>query len=181
MVQLLIWLVIGMNDKRALLLNSSYEALSIISDRRAFKLLFNDKVDVLSSWNDNISLVNGSISTPSVLKLKKYVSGNFSQATFNRKTLLKRDNYTCQYCGIRMQLPEITIDHVIPKSQNGKTTFLNCVVCCKPCNSKKSNKTVEQVNMQLLRKPYVPSKNAIFLPSIDRWHDDWSTYIGNNI
>ena len=151
-----------MTSKKTLLLNASYEVLSFITEKKAFKLLIKEKVEVVSSWNDLVNWGDGKIKHPATLRLKKHVRRNYFNSNFSRKALVKRDRSTCQYCGKKLTASMITIDHVLPRAQGGVTSFVNCVVCCQLCNNKKADKTPEQAGMKLLRKPTHPS----FLPII---------------
>jgi len=168
-----------MSSKKTLLLNSSYESLSFIDERRAIKLLVKDKVEVVSSWEDEIHWTSGKIQLPSILRLKIHVKRNYTNTNFSRKTLVKRDESTCQYCKKLLSGSQLTIDHVYPRSLGGDSSFLNCVVCCKSCNSKKSNKTLEQSGMTLIKKPRNPSfsTNYYIVEPIEFWNDEWNIYL----
>lgn len=164
--------------KHALLLNSNYEFLSFLSERKLIKLLIKDKVEILSYWNEDLYWKTGKIQLPSVIKLKYYVKVNKHNSFFSRRAVLKRDNNSCQYCGKYLQISQITIDHVIPKSKGGLTNFTNCVVSCQPCNGSKSNKTLEESKMTLLRKPTNPKySNKYNFLSEKEWHQDWKEYL----
>jgi len=167
-------------SKKTLLLNASYEVLNFIPERKVFKLLCKDKVEVVSTWDDVILFgQNNKIKHPSILKLKKLVRRNYFNSNFSRKALIKRDKFSCQYCNIKLTASEITIDHVLPKSQGGKTSFLNCVVCCHDCNNKKADRTPEEAKMVLLKKPTHPSFNEHYNVADPQkyWHDDWSMFL----
>ena len=165
--------------KKTLLLSATYEALSFINERRVYKFLFKDKVEIISTWEDTIDWGNSKLNLPSVLRLKNQIKRNYIIVNFSRKSLIKRDKSTCQYCNRLLTASQITIDHIIPKSHGGGTNFTNCVICCESCNFRKANHTPEQVGMKLIRKPTHPSF-AIFyhtLPSKDYWHRDWDTFL----
>lgn len=166
-------------SKKALLLNTTYEVLSFISEKKVFKLVFKDKAEILSMWEDYMVWGSGKMNFPSVLRLKNYVKINQTHANFSRRVLIKRDKSTCQYCDKKLFGSQITIDHIVPKSRGGATSFTNCVVCCQSCNSKKANNTPEQVNMSLLRKPTHPSYNSSFFVNdyYEQWHNDWDVYL----
>lgn len=166
-------------SKKTLLLDSSYQVLSFITERKAFKLLFKDKVDVISSWQDIIVWGNDKINHPSVLRLKNHVRRNYFNSNFSRKALVKRDKSTCQFCGEKLTASQITIDHVLPKSHGGITSFTNCVVCCHTCNNKKADRTPEQAGMVLLKKPTHPSFSARYNISDPQeyWHPEWDDFL----
>jgi 5-methylcytosine-specific restriction endonuclease McrA len=170
-------------SRKTLLLNASYEVLSFIPERKALKLLFKDKVEVVSSWtNTEIRWDNGKIKHPSILRLKNHVRRNYYNSNFSRKALVKRDKNTCQYCGLKLSASQITIDHVLPRAQGGITSFTNCVVSCQVCNNIKADRTPEQANMVLLKKPTHPSfsaANYVADPQ-EYWHVDWDDFLGNS-
>ncbi len=166
-------------SRKTLLLNAGYEVLSFIPERKMFKLLFKDKVEVVSSWDDVVTWGNGKIKHPSILRLKKYVKRNFFNSNFSRKALVKRDRSICQFCGRKLTASQITIDHVLPRAQGGITSFINCVVSCQDCNNRKADKTPEQASMKLLRKPTHPSFSAHYFVADPQeyWHNDWDDYL----
>lgn len=88
--------------------------------------------------------------------------------------------HNCQYCNTKLTASEITIDHVLPRAQGGKTTFLNCVVCCHFCNNKKADNTPEEAKMTLLKKPTHPSFAGHYNVADPQkyWHDDWDDFLG---
>ena len=166
-------------SKKTLLLNNSYEILSFISEKKMCKLLIKDKVEVMSTWDEDIIWSNGRIKYPAILKLKYYVKVNYVHSNFSRQSLIRRDKKTCQYCNEKLIGAQITIDHILPKSQHGITSFTNCVVCCQKCNSIKANRTPEQAGMKLLKKPTHPSfnNNICTIEPTEYWHHDWNNYI----
>lgn len=164
---------------KCLLLNSTYEIISFIPEKRAIKLLFKqDKVEVLSTWDH---FIYKNIKNPSILRLKNHVKRKFFSTAFSRRAVIKRDKSTCQFCAVKLPAAHVTIDHVIPKTQGGDTSFLNCVVSCKGCNNKKGGKTPEQAGMKILNKPTHPTFSPTFNINLDDnmecWHDDWKYYI----
>ncbi len=163
--------------KQCLLLNATYEIISFIPEKRAIKLLFKEnKVEPISYWDDYIYK---NIKNPSILRLKKHVKRNFYTLNFSRKTLINRDKSTCQFCSIKLIASEVTIDHLVPKSQGGGTNFLNCVVSCKNCNNKKGNKTLEESGLKLIKPPIHPKFSPSYNINYNKecWHDDWKNYL----
>lgn len=166
-------------SKKILLLNDSYEVLNFITERRGLKLLWKNKVEIISEWEESIRWIGGKIKSPSILRLKKHVRRNFYSSSFNRTALVKRDNSTCLYCNQKLTASQVTIDHVIPKSQGGATSYMNCVVSCSSCNSKKANRTPEQANLVLLSKPTHPSFYEYHHPMEPKsdWHPNWEKFL----
>lgn len=162
---------------KVLLLNTTYEGISFVSFRKAMKLYFKDKVEILSYWDDVVSWSSGEMKIPAVIRLKYYVRWIPRRVRLNRQGIFRRDRQMCQYCGSK-QGP-FTIDHIIPVSQNGTSTWINCTTSCNFCNNKKGNRTPEQANMVLLSKPYVPTVNLFNeIATMKDVHPDWTLYLG---
>lgn len=133
-----------------LVLNGSYEPISIASTRRAMKMLVKG-IAVIEEKHDII--VHSSWMLPSVIRLKVYrhVPSRIQEVT--RKHIYQRDGHTCQYCGKQFSAMHLTLDHVQPKSRGGQKTFSNLVTSCQLCNRRKADRTPEEANMPLLNKP----------------------------
>ena len=163
---------------KTLLLNSSYEVMSFIPFKRAIRLYVNDKVEILSSWDEIIKWTEGEIRHPSILRLKYTVPWRYKKARCTRKSVLKRDLFTCQYCNVVQSPTKLTWDHIIPKSQGGRSTWTNCVAACTPCNRQKGNRSPLDAGMKLLRTPVVPSKNVFNeYKLMNLKHSDWEFYL----
>ena len=168
-----------MFNKRALLLSPYYEVINFVSFKKTIKLIINDKVEIISNWNDIINWDTGSMKYPSILRLKKSFSRNYLNSNFNRGALIKRDDSSCQYCNCKLARSQVTIDHIIPKAQGGTTTFTNCVVACHNCNNYKGNQTPEQAHMKLIKKPTHPSflTGCYDINYPNEWFDEWDNFI----
>ena len=162
-------------SKKVLLLNSSYEPMMIINSKRAILLILLNKVDFVEKTNYLIRSENLQLSLPSVIKLKAYIYMNFKNIPLTRKNILKRDNYTCQYCGIVCK--NITIDHIIPKDKKGADTWTNLVSACSHCNLKKGNQFLNETNMQLIRKPNKPTHIYHMQKYISEENSSWKPYL----
>lgn len=164
--------------RRTLLLNHNYEALHFIVERRAIKLFMNDKVEVLSTWEDSFRYLNRDINYPAILRLKKSFKRPARTLRFSRLGVFKRDAFICQYCGDKLSKGNVTMDHVTPKYNGGLNSFLNCVTCCSACNLKKGRKSLAESGLSLIRQPVIP--NIRYLQPLDNfstWHQDWDFYI----
>ncbi len=140
---------------RSLVLNSTFEPLQFTSSRRALVLSLLGKAEVLESDGFFVRTPTTVFHLPTVIKLHQYIRRPFkSYISFSKKNVLRRDNHTCQYCGRRGV--DLTIDHVIPRSQNGESTWDNVVTACRKCNLKKGNRTREEAGMKLIRRPLQP-------------------------
>jgi 5-methylcytosine-specific restriction endonuclease McrA len=139
--------------------------------------MIKDKVEILAHWEEDILYKD--IKLPAILRLKNCVYRNFYNSDFNRNALIIRDHSICQYCWKKLTSSQITVDHIIPKTQGGANSFINCVISCQKCNSFKRNRTPEQANMILLVKPVAPPPISIIrMPGIaEAWHPDWFNYL----
>ena len=162
-------------SRKVLLLNSSYVPMMVVNGKRAVLLVLLNKVDSIEKTDYFVRSQNLQLSFPSVIKLKSFIFVNFRNIPLTRKNILKRDNYTCQYCGEVSK--KITIDHIIPKDKNGKDTWSNLVSACNNCNFKKGNKFLNETRMQLLKKPSKPSYIYHMQKHISKEHESWRPYL----
>ncbi len=147
-----------LSSLRSLLLNSSYEPMRIVSWQKALILWFQDKVEILEYHAIFARSARTSYQMPSVLRLKSYVRPRSAGAVrFCRENVYIRDNYTCQYCGYRLTPKNLTLDHVVPASKNGKKIWTNVVSACRQCNQRKANRTPQTANMPLITEPKMPA------------------------
>jgi len=162
-----------MLDASVLVLNRSFFPLHITSVRRAFCLLYlgiaravdeQFKTFDFESWSklavvereEAIGLVGRLIRIPRVILILTYDRMPIGQVRFTRLNIFIRDKNTCQYCGKRYPKSELSLDHVIPRSYGGKSTWENIVCCCANCNRKKGGRTPQEAGMKLLKKPKPP-------------------------
>ena len=168
--------------EHTLVLNSSYEPLQIISWKRAIRMLFQEKVEVVDEYDREIRSVSLSIRLPSILRLRHYVHRRRShyQVKFTRTNLYARDRYQCQYCGSGYPSAELTYDHVIPVARGGDKSWENIVTCCIPCNRRKGNRMPREARFSLLREPKAPSgfpHKVHFLLYQKKAPESWRSYI----
>jgi 5-methylcytosine-specific restriction endonuclease McrA len=173
--------------KRALLLNADYSPIKFISDVAAITLFYKERAEVvhgmngkLSQWDDEFKSPSTSIRVPATIRLLKRVSKKWKVPRFRKKVLFNRDNWSCQFCAVPLNWKTITVDHILPSSRGGASSWLNCVVACKSCNRFKSNRTPEEAGMTLLQKPTVPNSFHFWdLQKSSDWHSDWDIYLRN--
>jgi 5-methylcytosine-specific restriction endonuclease McrA len=139
-----------------LLLNASFEPLKVISWERAVTLLFLGKVEVVDEYDREVHSVSMAIRVPAVVRLLRYIKLGTRRPPLSRINLLARDNFNCQYCGCDLEYRESTIDHVVPRSQGGVTSWDNVVSACHTCNRKKGGRTPLQAKMPLTTEPIQP-------------------------
>lgn len=145
--------------ERVILLNSDYNFLGVINWKKAVALIVKGKVEVLKTTDRVIRNAARTIEmyVPKVIRLVELARRVYrSKVPFSKKNVIYRDQNVCQYCG-DVVLNHMTIDHVIPVSRGGKSTFENCVASCKRCNSVKDNRLPSECNMPLLKKPWRPT------------------------
>jgi 5-methylcytosine-specific restriction endonuclease McrA len=119
-------------------------------------LVFAEKVKVLKYSDRIIQGVEKVFRAPAVLVLIKVVRSVYrSRVPFSKKNILVRDRLACVYCGKKGK--PLTLDHVIPQSKGGKTSWENCVACCKACNTKKGARTPKEANMHFVKRPFQPT------------------------
>jgi hypothetical protein len=142
-----------------LVLNSTYEPINLASGKRAIVLLLKQKAQLLSSR---------------VIRLLNYVRIPFAKIMTHKPSksaIYKRDK-KCMYCGSTKHL---TIDHIIPKSKGGGDTWINLVVACSTCNTKKGDKYLEHSGLKLMRQPKAPTNNIQFT-LLESNHTEWKEY-----
>ena len=166
----------------ALVLNAdfrplSYYPLSLWSWQETVKAVFLDRVNIVSEYDRHVRSPNFEMKVPSVVSLKVYVKPAIYPA-FTRFNLFLRDRFQCQYCG---NSEDLTFDHVIPRSQGGKTRWDNVVAACSSCNLAKGGYMPEEINMHPNQKPYRPTvyelhRNGRLFPP-NYLHESWLDYL----
>jgi 5-methylcytosine-specific restriction endonuclease McrA len=165
------------NRPQCLLLNADYTPLKLIDYRRAIiwslkTINENISIEILSYHNDHsiLGADNKKYFIPSLAKTKHYFNIYSRKIKFSRKNLFIRDDFTCQYCGNKFPINQLTYDHVIPKSKYKKynrqivTNWNNIVTSCAKCNKKKKDRTPHEAGMILLSEPRQPTYSHKFLP-----------------
>jgi len=162
--------------KKVLILNQDYRALTICSIQKAFVLVYLNKAEMVVEYeNRPLNTISASFATPSIIRLFRYVQLPYRGIVLSRQNVFRRDNNTCQYCGTTS---ELTLDHVIPRSRKGGSTWDNLITACKSCNAHKGDSTPEEANMPLLHKPFKPSF-LMFLRDFSGYIDEnWRPYLG---
>ena len=141
---------------RTLLLNATYEPMTVIDWRKAVTLVLLRKVEALAHYERDVRSPMRTMRLPAVVRLQRRVPWRKPTVQFNRRHVFARDGYRCQYCGDRQPVSALTFDHVIPRSHGGPTNWTNIVTSCVPCNQYKGDRTPEEARMKLLKRPYAP-------------------------
>ena len=161
-----------------LLLNTTYEPLNVVSVRRAIVLLLKEKAEVLEATGQRIRSERLSLPIPVVIRLVYYVRvPRRLNIPVTRRTVMTRDNYTCQYCGAQPGKSNLTIDHVIPKVCGGTRVWENVVCACKTCNVRKGARTPREASMRLRTNPGRPKYVAMVVLSNFPAHQAWTKYL----
>ena len=167
----------GILGRPVLLLNQSYEPLNVITVRRAIRLLLAHKAEVVYTVDGRlIKSPSLSMPVPSVLRMQYYIRVRRREPPLSKKNILRRDRYTCQYCGTRGR--HMTVDHVIPRALGGGDTWENLVCACPRCNARKAERTPQEAGMRLLRKPKKPSYIGIILAQTGIPDSRWVEFVG---
>lgn len=163
-----------------LVLNAAYEPALIASARRAFILLAKGAA-VMEAVTEREIHSGGHRPhlVPSVIRLTKYRHIPRKTRIISRRGILTRDNHTCQYCGLVKGGFELTLDHIIPRSRSGPSTWENLVACCHKCNNRKADRTPEESGMKLARRPtpFTIYTNRFMLREAGVDRPEWKRYL----
>lgn len=161
-----------------LVLNATYEPLNVVSVKRAVVLLLKEKAELVEAAEAMLRSESFSLPRPLVIRLVYFVKiPPRISLPVTRRGVLTRDLYTCQYCGAMPPRKHLTVDHVVPRSRRGKTSWENVVTACEKCNGRKGNRTPEESNMHLLAAPKRPRYLAIAALSSVEAKQIWGKYI----
>lgn len=146
----------GIEAQTTLVLTQGYEPSGIVPWYQAITLWFQNKVEILESYDQDIHSAHITMKVPAVVRVLGKIKRHRKPLKFSRVNVYSRDDWQCQFCGTCGAMEDLTYDHVVPRSQGGKTTWSNIVTSCPSCNSKKANKTPTQAGMSLRKKPVQP-------------------------
>jgi len=187
--------VAGVLGEPTLVLNRSWMAITTTTVRRALSLVYLDAARVIcpetyqahdfDSWSELsvardepcVSTVALRVKVPEIIVLLFYDEMPKRSVAFSRRNLYRRDQFACQYCGGRPGSEELTIDHIVPRSEGGRTTWRNCVLACVECNKRKANRSPRQAGMRLLRQPKVPKWSWDVEIALGRRRASWETFL----
>ena len=175
-------------NSSVLVLNRLYMAINVISARRAFMLLAKEQAEVVTVEEDRyeaydfetwievgkerdrwaqdetlewVRAIQFDIMVPKVIRLLFYDRLPQTRVKFNRRNIFARDDNRCQYCGKKFPTPELSLDHVIPRSRGGRTSWENLVCSCTRCNARKGGRLPEEAGLMLVRRPVKPRRSPI--------------------
>ena len=144
-----------------LVLNANFEPINVCNTRRAITLVIDGKASLILNGRGEIKTIRQNYPRPSIIRLEKMIHRPRPQVKLTKREILRRDNYTCQYCG--RHTGDLTVDHVLPKHLGGEHTWTNVVTACPACNHRKGGRQLMEVHMNLLHIPRQPPVNAYYI------------------
>jgi 5-methylcytosine-specific restriction endonuclease McrA len=193
-------------DSSVLVLNKFFITMNVVSVRRALTLLYKNSAEIvtidedkfasynLNTWKDVSSLkasmglpeedhdwirtVSLEIPVPRIIRLLFYDKVPRWGIKFNRRNIFARDENRCQYCGHRFPTSELSLDHVVPRSLGGRTTWTNVVCACTECNKRKGGRTPEGASLKLIRRPFVPKHSPLLTLKLNSGkYSSWKQFL----
>jgi len=195
-------------DSSVLVLNRLFMAVQVVSARRAFAMLCKEIAEVISvddddkyahynlqSWievsklkaryprsehDDWVRTVSFEVRVPRIIRLLFYDRLPERTVKFNRRNIFARDENRCQYCGRKFPTSELSLEHVVPRSRGGKSTWENIVCACAECNRKKGGRLPEEAGMKLIRKPFKPRRSPVVNLKLKlQKYESWKEFLDN--
>lgn len=181
-------------DRATLVLNRSWRPVHVTTVRRALCMVFRGAArivcpETLSTFDfeewiavppacDELAIRSPSIriAAPEVVLLQQYDRVPCHEAPFTRRNLFLRDDFTCQYCGRRRPTDHLSVDHVVPRSRGGTTSWENCVLACVGCNARKADRTLKEAGLHLLRQPVRPRWTPYLTLRPSQRMDSWARF-----
>jgi 5-methylcytosine-specific restriction endonuclease McrA len=160
-----------------LVLNATFEPINVCTVRRAAVLVLKARAEILERSERDLHSESLTMPRPIVIRLTTYVRvpRDAHRRKITRRAVFARDGWTCQYCGgVRGTL---TIDHVIPRSRGGPSSWDNIVTCCAPCNRRKGDRLPRHAGMRLMAEPRAPSPQIFVHVASTTIHPAWEQYL----
>ena len=186
-------MVAAVLERPTLVLNRNWQPVGVATVARALVKVWNDTARIVDpadyqqyTWADWVELAPVDsdlfiqtqrlrLRVPEVVTLTRYDKLPVNAVTFSRRNVFKRDRFTCQYCGKKVQ--DLTLDHVIPRRQNGAHTWENVVTACNRCNLHKAGRTPAEAKMRLGKTPRAPEPNPYLILQNRVILEEWKLYI----
>ena len=183
-------------ERPTLVLNRNWQPVNVATVARSLVLLWNESARVVDphdcqqyAWADwarlrpredelFIQAVRMQLRVPQVITLTGFDRLPTAAVSFSRRNVFKRDRYVCQYCGHQPGTDELTIDHVVPRSHGGESSWTNCVLACVKCNMRKADRTPREAGMTLRRQPVRPTWKPVYADFHVRL-ESWSKFVSD--
>jgi 5-methylcytosine-specific restriction endonuclease McrA len=167
----------GTSSGRVLVLNASYEPINVCTVRRAAVLILKQRAEILEHSERFLHAESLTLPRPVVIRLITYVRipRDAHRRKITRRAVFARDRWTCQYCG--QERGNLTVDHVIPRSKGGESSWDNIVTCCAPCNRRKGDRLPRQANMVPTSAPKAPSATIFIHVATPSIPAAWEQYL----
>lgn len=189
-----------LNRKRTLVINRNYQPVTTVSLRRAITMLCKEIAVIVlppdgenkvwqeltwADWSllkpkegeDVLRATTAIFKIPEIIRLENYSKVPYRQVKLSRRAIYNRDQNTCQYCGMKLDPSDWSIDHIVPKCEGGKTEWTNCVLSCTKCNRKKGCRSLKASGLKLLKKPVMPEYDILQGRTIRI--DSWTHFLGD--
>jgi 5-methylcytosine-specific restriction endonuclease McrA len=162
-----------------LVLNATYEPIHVTAVRRALVLVLKGVAQAEEHNHSEVHSAQRAIKVPSVIRLLAYRHIPQQTRALSRKNVLLRDRNTCQFCGHQFPAGELTLDHVVPRSRGGSSSWENLVACCYACNNRKGDRTPEEAGLRLQRRPrpFTLHTSRQLMRLIGRHDAKWRKYL----
>lgn len=170
-------------ERRVLLLTNWFFPIRILRWRTAITYLYKGMVETVAEYPEEVRSPSVVWKMPAVVRMRKDVPSKRTRVRYSKAAVFQRDNFCCQYCRHRFPRRELTIDHVIPRSQGGRTTYDNVVTACRPCNMHKDDRSCDESGMFPWHLPAVPKELPIHMPPLPQREvpEEWVPFVGNAI
>ena len=162
-----------------LVLNATFEPINVTAVRRALVLLLKGVAQAEEVNHSEVHSASNAMQVPSVIRLLAYRHIPQQTRALSRKNILLRDRNTCQFCGHQFPASELTLDHVVPRSRGGHSSWENLVACCYQCNNRKGDRTPEEAGLLLVRRPrpFTLHTSRQLMRLIGRQDEKWRKYL----
>jgi 5-methylcytosine-specific restriction endonuclease McrA len=161
--------------QQVLVLNATYEPINVCTLQRAVVLVLKNKAEILERAARHLRSASASFAYPLVIRLMSYVRvPRNEKRRISRRAVFARDDYRCQYCGVSAHL---TVDHVVPKSRGGCSTWDNVVTSCAPCNVRKADRLPDEAGMHPRVVPKAPPPDVFIAVAAPRRPKSWEPYL----
>lgn len=194
---------VALTERKCLVLNKNWSPIGTVSFEKAMNKVFSTYADgtpkariiepesyqalTWEDWSrlrpkegeDAFAACETYFRIPEIILLSRYEKLPKKTVQFSRRMLYKRDKMTCQYCGAQPGSEELTVDHIVPRSKGGLTTWENCALACTDCNRKKADKLLSECKMKLLSVPKKPDVSKYKFETYKRV-DSWQAWLGLN-